>query len=1813
MADGSDHNFSAWYETKVATAEGEEEERRDCAGCGYFETRPAEKLQHTHTYTAALTAPTCTERGYTTFTCACGDQYVDDYVDAADHSYGDWYESREATEEESGEERRDCQNCDCFETRETEYTGSSEDGSGDTGNGIVASGECGENLTWTLSENNVLTISGEGLMNDFGSSSVPWCGYSRSISAVVMKPGVTSIGDYAFNSCRKLSSVTIPDSVTDIGVHAFYSCEALEEVILPEGLRHIDRGAFSSCKKLTTVKIPDSVTDMGGTVFSQCNDLTTVTIGSGLTEISTHTFWYCKNLNRITISGSVTVIGSSAFMGCDKLDSVYYGGTERAWNKMALRGMQNDGNECLETATVIFGSEDAIKFDGGDGTEEDPYLLSTVEQFNIVREDLAAWYLQTQDLDLSSIPEWEPIGYCCAQKNDDGDTVKISCPFTGSYDGNGYAIRNMRISKISTQYRKVGLFGYSEGIIKNIALQGSSIDISVTDHPDYARGFFSEYVCVGGVVGYSSEHGTVTGCSNSGSIAVRSTDSTQIYVGGIVGFGGCSWCTNYAEVFGSCNTHVDSNSDARMHVGGILGQTCAINQKISSCVNYGTVTGHTSLYNGQNDIYCGGITGSHGALTSCVNFGTISGSVAYDKAISMYCSVGGLSGETSAGSGNYPVIRDSVNFGNVYAYSSSDKTACCAGGLFGDLNGEATNCYNVAEMIYADPQVVNIQKEERYSYVGHIIGQYHSAPGCGISDCYSLNTTKLGAAESRSGEFRLGLVLLSKREMYAAIADILVALGLPVPDAGEEEDNDTCIRYFDQWDAENQILYFGRQQTSTAVVTERTDASLVGKLDELAGKYVLATVITENDTTELINMQMVETKAGTVTKVDTASVTVAGETYVADAEPLTGIAAGDYILCHLLQDKVVAAEVLQIQYGKLAGWDSETRKIDITLDSEDNAFTRHYVLSDLAGEQTKELLNGLSAGANMQILCDGQGFVYVVRTNAGLDKCGDNLTWHLDEKGTLTISGNGEMYDYEPGAAPWEVYADDIQKVVFEEGVTSIGKCAFERSDSGKYRFNTLTLPKSLKKIGEWAFKRDAHTQLKMIYFTGSYDEWQRTEKKNNSALDIGTAGIIFNGKTFDVWSFINETNYKQDRTKGRYLSYQNYLLATQYLDKTERQQYTFNENTVSHFNIGGDMNQDRYEKFEGFCHGYSVWVCLNNWGVLRASDIAGDAESLLDMELNADVESAIDFYQGQQYLSSAQNATKAFQKLNNREQLEELRSLGSVANRSNILFLVEYQWYDDGKKAYHSHSVVGYALDEIEPRVIPINGTEYTYNHRILIYDCEDPDQTADCNLYYNDDGVWCIKKRNIVSTSNKKTNDLRNNGRLRLATNLSSNVNFVDYKTSATYSQKDVDELRALTTSANDVEYVVNWDKGSAEISGFMVENQEENGIVVDIAASYTADGTHNDATATAFLPESDRYIVKSEDAMAFSFRSGHYYTNAVMDSSGAITFCVDGTVGMQADNAGDMALTLVADDGYHGLPWYKVEIISPNAMEISTEKTEDGIIVCSDDLNELTITATDDNGTQKITVSTDQNSLLITEVDDKIAIYVDADGNGEYEKKMEPCSGHAYEAVVTDPTCTKRGYTSYVCTVCGNTYTDNYVDAYGHDYKSVVTAPTKTQNGYTTHTCTRCGDSYNDSYVAATGHSCTAGSKWYSSGTYHYHQCTSCGAWVNTGYHSYAGDTCNVCGYVRRAETTEPTEETMPEPTDFTVSTEETIATETAPMLLSTQEMEGQPDVAVSEDPDNHGVSGVLIVVFAVVALGSLAGLTILLVYRKRHEID
>ena len=217
---------------------------------------------------------------------------------------------------------------------------------------IVASGTCGENLTWTLDSEGILTISGTGAIDAWGFYS------NADIKSVVIEAGVTSICDYAFYNCSSLTSITIPNGVTTIGDFAFAYCPSLASITIPDSVTTIGEWAFNACTSLTSITIPDSVKSISDNAFVFCpsikgiyvdnqnehysNDAQGIlfnknktkliqapgalsgayVIPSTVSTVASLAFDACEGLTSVTIPDSVTTIGDWAFAVCTSLTSV---------------------------------------------------------------------------------------------------------------------------------------------------------------------------------------------------------------------------------------------------------------------------------------------------------------------------------------------------------------------------------------------------------------------------------------------------------------------------------------------------------------------------------------------------------------------------------------------------------------------------------------------------------------------------------------------------------------------------------------------------------------------------------------------------------------------------------------------------------------------------------------------------------------------------------------------------------------------------------------------------------------------------------------------------------------------------------------------------------------------------------------------------------------------------------------------------------------------------------------------------------------------------------------------------------------------------------------------------------------------------------------------------------------------------------------------------------------------------------------------------------------------------------------------------
>ncbi len=187
----------------------------------------------------------------------------------------------------------------------------------DAANGVVESGTCGDNLTWTLNEEGTLIINGTGEMYDCHYDTRPF--KDHTIVEVIVNEGVTSIGNYAFYSCSNLTNITIPESVTSIGDCAFESCSSLTNITIPSSVTSIGENAFGNCGNLASVIISEGVTSIGDFAFHDCTSLTNITIPSSVTSIGGNAFGNCGNLASVIISEGVTSIGNFAFADCTSM------------------------------------------------------------------------------------------------------------------------------------------------------------------------------------------------------------------------------------------------------------------------------------------------------------------------------------------------------------------------------------------------------------------------------------------------------------------------------------------------------------------------------------------------------------------------------------------------------------------------------------------------------------------------------------------------------------------------------------------------------------------------------------------------------------------------------------------------------------------------------------------------------------------------------------------------------------------------------------------------------------------------------------------------------------------------------------------------------------------------------------------------------------------------------------------------------------------------------------------------------------------------------------------------------------------------------------------------------------------------------------------------------------------------------------------------------------------------------------------------------------------------------------------------------
>ncbi len=317
-------------------------------------------------------------------------------------------------------------------------------------------------------------------------------------------------------------------------------------------------------------------------------------------------------------------------------------------------------------------SVSASGFAGGNGSQEQPYVIETLEQLNSTRDHLHSNFILANDIDASATISWDG-GYGFKPIGTEAD------PFNGTLDGNGHIISGLFINRTLTDH--VGLFGQTGATaeIKSIGLVNANVsgkwyvgglvgrNYGEISENSYATGNVNGSSDVGGLVGYNE--GNI-----SGSHATVDVDGGDA-LGGLVGY-------NEGNISGS---HAAGDVSGR-EAGGLVGYNAGLitlsysTGDVNGCEDIGGLVGWndgnisesyaTGDVNGT--VWCaGGLVGS--------NFGTIYKSHASGE-VSGEDSVGGLVGSSAN------IMNGSYATGKV---SGMDRV----GGLAGYNEGIIHHCY----------------------------------------------------------------------------------------------------------------------------------------------------------------------------------------------------------------------------------------------------------------------------------------------------------------------------------------------------------------------------------------------------------------------------------------------------------------------------------------------------------------------------------------------------------------------------------------------------------------------------------------------------------------------------------------------------------------------------------------------------------------------------------------------------------------------------------------------------------------------------------------------------------------------------------------------------------------------------------------------------------------------------------------------------------------------------------------------------------------------------------------------------------------
>ena len=436
------------------------------------------------------------------------------------------------------------------------------------------------NIEWNYYDKTHTLIINKGDIGDYNTSSeTPWYKYKDDIKTVVVKPGVTAIGNNAFAKFSKLAFISLPSGLLTIGDYAFAET-AVEQLVIPASVKTIGGAAFLWCDKLRTIYMGGGVTRLGSTgtsdqdygAFAYCNAVSDI-------------YFYQNNIKDITWNNTWEFKD-------DQATKVHVYESASLPTELICKFISDIGNDLRSIGQNDISNPDK------------PYEIYYRWQMDFITAVINSTPLDDDSPDIY-LKLMADIEYDQTDPNNFTPIGSGNNSFKGTFDGNGHKLSGINIK---SQNDFVGIFPYVMGTVKNIKFYnvhitttGSFVGVigalsaSTIENITIENSSFQADNSVGPLVGLVEEgdeitaHTIIKNCHVKSKVIVNATNQNIVnysYAGGLVGraYAGCSiyGSTSQADVTGK-----------GQYVAGIVGYNLA---DLADCIYLGTSLGSATSY-----------------------------------------------------------------------------------------------------------------------------------------------------------------------------------------------------------------------------------------------------------------------------------------------------------------------------------------------------------------------------------------------------------------------------------------------------------------------------------------------------------------------------------------------------------------------------------------------------------------------------------------------------------------------------------------------------------------------------------------------------------------------------------------------------------------------------------------------------------------------------------------------------------------------------------------------------------------------------------------------------------------------------------------------------------------------------------------------------------------------------------------------------------------------------------------------------------------------------------------------------------------